>query len=175
MRIEDFFLAVIAVIALAGGGLLLVWFVTSPQALDEKSLSFTGATYTIQETAVQTAQPCLADYYKRLYDSCSANGYYAQSLSDYYTPRYIYSRTDREYDLLVVVRDDDRDRLEDAYVRVENSDSYSRHTDEDGEAGFNNLEEDCYDIRVTKSGYDAEEDRVCLRDDETVRITLHRD
>ncbi|MFH1510308.1 MAG: carboxypeptidase-like regulatory domain-containing protein [Candidatus Woesearchaeota archaeon] len=171
MRIEDFVLILI-VLVLVGGGLLLVMFVTAPQPM-QATQSFSGATYTIQETTLQTVQPqqCLADYYKNLYDSCR------ESMTDYYTPRYVYSysRDYDEYDLLVIVRDEDGDRLEDAYVRVENSDYDSEYTDEDGEARFNKLKEDCYDIRATKSGYDAEEDRICLRDDETVRITLYRD
>jgi hypothetical protein len=83
------------------------------------------------------------------------------------------NNNDDEWDLLVRVRDDDTgDPIEDARVRVENGDDDSEYTDDDGEAEFNNLEDDCYDIEVSADGYEDEEDDICLDDDERITIRL---
>jgi hypothetical protein len=79
---------------------------------------------------------------------------------------------DDEWDLTVRVRDEDGDPIEDARVRIENGDSESENTDEDGEAEFNNIEEDCYDIEVSAEGYEDETDEICVEDDERVNIRM---
>lgn len=92
---------------------------------------------------------------------------------DYYQYERFYERdSDDEYDLDVRVRDEDGEPIENARVRVENGDTEVEYTDEDGEARFNNLEEDCYDIRVSADGYDTEYDDICLDDDERITIRL---
>ena len=78
------------------------------------------------------------------------------------------------FDLTVVVRDEDGDRVEDARVRLENADEETEYTDEDGEAFFSRLQEDCYNIRVSKSGYETENTRKCIEDDEKITIRLER-
>jgi len=104
--------------------------------------------------------------------------YYRDYYDDYYDDRYYYKDRydDDEWDLEVRVKDDeDGDPIDDARVKVTNGDSEVEYTDNDGEAEFRNLEEDCYDIRVTADDYDSEEDDICLRDDERITIRLDRD
>lgn len=92
----------------------------------------------------------------------------------YYTQDYLdrHSDTNDEFDLTVVVKDEDGDPIENAEVRITDDVTKTRDTDEDGEARFSNLDEDCYDIRVKMSGYGTEEDSICLEDDERVTIRL---
>lgn len=108
------------------------------------------------------------DYYKNLNEQQVGQNYMTQR----YITHYIEGTHENSYDLIVTVKNEDGDRLADAYVRVENSDSTSKHTDDDGEARFNSLEEDCYDVRASKSGYNSESDSVCLEDDERLTVRL---
>jgi hypothetical protein len=108
--------------------------------------------------------------------------YICQQRIDYGTPSYdtywsdYNYRTSNGWDLTVRVRDDDTgDPIEDARVRVMDGDSDSDYTDEDGEAFFSNLEEDCYDIEVSADGYDDEDDDICLEDDERITIRMMSD
>jgi hypothetical protein len=100
-----------------------------------------------------------------------------ENSADYDQYRYdTYYGSDGVWDLTVRVRDDDTgDPIEDARVRVENGDTDSDYTDEDGEAFFSNLEEDCYDIEITADGYEDENDDFCLEDDERITIRMFYD
>jgi len=103
---------------------------------------------------------------------------YQQNEKDYYYDYYRDRkyRDDEEYDLKVRVFDDeDDDPIEDARVRVENGDTDIEYTDDDGEVRFRNLEEDCYDIEVDADGYEDEDKRICLDDDERVNFYLRED
>ena len=177
MRVEDLFLFFVSLLIIVAA-VLVVGLLLPPSQQYVAPPNIATYTFTVPapQQAVQPAQPScpLTDYYKDLYERCRL------SASDYSTGRVVYSydrnyRDTGSYDLTVIVKDDDNRRLEDAYVRVENSDSTSKHTDEDGEARFLNLEDDCYDVAVSKSGYDAEKDRICLRDDESITIRLSHD
>ncbi len=102
-----------------------------------------------------------------------------QKETEYYTQRYIehYSgyNYDEEYDLEITVKDDDSGgRIDDARVHIEDGESKTRRTDEDGEAAFYDLEEDCYDVEVTADDYYSEDRRICLEDDEAMTVRLER-
>ena len=78
-----------------------------------------------------------------------------------------------ESQLEVLVRDEDRNDIQDVRVRVRNGDTHTKYTDRDGEAIFN-LEPDNYEIRVSRSGYYSEERSVDIESEErrTERFTL---
>ncbi|MBN1157126.1 carboxypeptidase regulatory-like domain-containing protein [Candidatus Woesearchaeota archaeon] len=103
-----------------------------------------------------------------------------QRSTEYYTQRYIehysgYTYRDEEYDLEITVKDDDSGgRIKDARVHIEDGESKTRHTDDDGEVTFYNLEEDCYEIEVTADNYHADYKRVCLDDDDEITIMMER-
>lgn len=78
-----------------------------------------------------------------------------------------------KFDLDVTVRDQDGDRLEDARVEVDNSDTFVRYTDSDGEAEFK-LEPDNYGIEVSKSGYRDESRDIELDEDRNINIYLEK-
>jgi hypothetical protein len=83
--------------------------------------------------------------------------------------------SDEDIDITVIVIDDDTDDyVEDALVKLTNGDTEREYTDEDGEAEFDSLEEDCYEIRVSHDDYWTEEDEVCLdEDDDGDRIRVY--
>jgi hypothetical protein len=110
---------------------------------------------------------------QKIYYGTSSYGSYS-SYDDYRAD--LNYRTSGEWDLTVRVRDDDTgDPIEDARVRVMDGDSDSDYTDEDGEAFFSNLEEDCYDVTVRADGYDDESDEICLEDNERITIRMMSD
>lgn len=91
----------------------------------------------------------------------------------YYSDRHFEDEEDNEYDLTVIVKDSSNgEYLEDAHVEIENGDYKSRLTDDDGEASFRNIEEDCYDVKVSKSGYYSEFEDVCVSRDRKLTVRL---
>lgn len=77
-----------------------------------------------------------------------------------------------EADLTVYVEDEDGDDIEDAKVRIQDGDDDIDYTNENGKAVFYNIDPDCYDVTVTKSGYFDEETSICLDDGESRGITV---
>jgi uncharacterized membrane protein len=74
--------------------------------------------------------------------------------------------------LEINVRDEDRDNVEDARVRVENGDRETEYTDSRGEARFS-LEPDDYDVEVTHPDYEyTAKTSVEIEEDETTSRTL---
>jgi hypothetical protein len=132
--------------------------VSRVQVLSDKVLSLQSQLDSLQLSVL---------HYRSLYDSCQQNAFSRDLVS--------YHGSSGSFDLSVIVRDDDGDRLADARVRLENSDSEFDYTDEDGEAFFSGLDEDCYDVTVTKSGYVKESARICLEEDDRMSIVLDKD
>jgi hypothetical protein len=93
---------------------------------------------------------------------------------DYYYDRNYNERNNNNdnLDLLVTVENDNGDPIENAEVRLTDGITRTHDTDEDGETEFTNLDEDCYNIRVKKSGFDTEEREICIEDDRTVTFRL---
>jgi uncharacterized membrane protein len=85
---------------------------------------------------------------------------------------YVGERDDQTYDLTVNVEDESRNSIRSAEVEV---DSRTRYTDITGEAFFTNLEEDYYDVEVSKSGYTTETRNVDLDGDRTITVRLQDD
>jgi len=101
--------------------------------------------------------------------------YYNQMQNQHYYTHYNSDDNndeDNEYDLLVIVKNESGSPIEDVHVRIEDGDSDTDYTNKYGEADFEEIEEDCYDITASKSGYLTEEDRICLHDTDE-RITLY--
>jgi hypothetical protein len=197
MAVEDVFLAVLIIAVVFFGAFGVLALIGSQTAQGQQ----TQASGPLQATTTYSAQPAtyaVADSsgcnrqtndlraqlyqaqadmqnYKRLYEGCQQPSY------NYVTQRYIdyvvegRQNSRHSYDLTITVKDSHGDAIEDAYVRVRNTDSESKYSDEDGEARFTNLGEDCYDVTVTKSGYERGTDSVCLEDDERLTIRLASD
>jgi hypothetical protein len=106
---------------------------------------------------------------KRYYDD---DYWYYDRDDKYYRYYDDYRYDDDEWDLTVIVEDEHGDEIRGARVEVENHDDDVEYTDSDGEAEFRNLEEDCYDITVEKSGYKDERRDICLSRDRTIFIEL---
>jgi hypothetical protein len=111
------------------------------------------------------------DYY-RYYDD---DDWYYWNGRWYYDDDRRHRYYDDEWDLTVVVEDEHGDEIKNARVEVENHDDDVEYTDSDGEAEFRNLEEDCYDIEVSKSGYEDEHRDLCLYRDRTIYFELEDD
>ena len=78
-----------------------------------------------------------------------------------------YNDYDEDIDITIAVYDDyDQDPIEDARVRIENDKSETEYTDDDGEVEFRNLDEDCYDIRISASDYETLKRTRCLDEDD---------
>lgn len=76
--------------------------------------------------------------------------------------------------LTVTVRDGESDRLENAFVKIQNGDYRTGRTDYRGEAEFVSLDPDWYDIEVRCDG-ETETDRIHVGDDEDEEITVRMD
>ncbi|MFC1697733.1 carboxypeptidase-like regulatory domain-containing protein [Nanoarchaeota archaeon] len=68
----------------------------------------------------------------------------------------------QKFDLKIKVEDPDGNAIDDARVKVENGEDDIEYTESDGEAIFYNLGVGCYNVKVKKSGYDNEEEELCL-------------
>jgi hypothetical protein len=100
--------------------------------------------------------------------------YQQEMLRTYYSADYFdRSSSDDTHDLTVVVEDQDGDPIEGADVELTDGVSKDRETDEDGEVEFRNLDDDCYDLDVSASGYDDYSREVCIdNDDRSVTVRL---
>jgi len=95
---------------------------------------------------------------------------------NYYTDRY-YDHDNEisydEWDLTIIVEDSETgDAIEDARVKIENGDDDIDYTDDEGEAKFRDIEEDCYDIYVSADGYESGTDDICIARDRKITIEL---
>lgn len=125
------------------------------------------------------------NYYSDKYRIYTYRGYRVFHFGDYDYDHYKYRKYDRdhyyywykddEHDLTVYVYDEDHDEVEDARVEVENGDDKTKYTNHDGVAKFNNLEEDCYDMKIKADGFKNYYYDFCLRDDKRIRVYLDED
>lgn len=133
------------------------------EALEQKNVQQTRPGYQCDDYGCRR----MSSYYG--YDDYYGYDYYGYDYGFFDRDRY----DDDEWDLTITIKDNDNgDRIEDAYVRIENGDDHSKYTDEDGEVKFRNIEEDCYDIEVEKSGYRNEDDYTCIHRDRKITIYL---
>lgn len=112
--------------------------------------------------------------YEPIYD-VGPQYYSEQDIYDYtnYDEYYYYhSLRTGNSDLTVRVKDEDGDAIDGAKVAIDNSEEDSDYTDEDGKARFSNIENDCYSVRASKSGYVTEDHNVCIHDDKQVTFVL---
>ena len=87
-------------------------------------------------------------------------------------------RWDDDFTIKIRVFDEDEEEIEDAYVRMigDDEDYYETdYTDDNGEAKFRNVEEDCYKIKVRADGYESKTKDRCLDESETIRFYLEEE
>jgi Carboxypeptidase regulatory-like domain len=126
------------------------------------------------EGQIKALQTEIASLKSQITQRTSQEELYRQyALQDYYRSSRVIR--DDEYDLEVTVEDDEGDPIENAEVRLTNGVSKTRDTDEDGTVEFLNLDEDCYEVRVERSGYETEEKDICIDDDDDMTFRLSRD
>jgi hypothetical protein len=122
---------------------------------------------TLQNEALTAKQDYQRQYQQELIRTYYDDYYY----NDYYVDRH---STSDEHDLTVVVKDDSGDPIEGAEVELTDGVSKDRETDEDGEVQFNNLDDDCYDLDVSASGFGSESREVCIDGDDR-KVTVRMD
>ena len=99
--------------------------------------------------------------------------YYDNYNNDNYNDgNYDESGNSNEADLMVYVQDNHGNDLEDARVEIQDGSNDVEYTDGNGKAAFNNINNDCYDIRVSKSGYHDSTDHTCVDSGQNRGITV---
>jgi flagellar basal body-associated protein FliL len=179
MKLESLFIFLVVLLVIAGAVYIIVGFWPTTSAVQQPAQSSSNSQNELAIAQMNYQIQLLNSQIKAQQAAEQQQMQQQMYQRTYYTERYLDNSdiygSDRtyRYDLTVRVDDDEtNDAIEDARVSIENGESDSDYTDNDGEAFFSNLKDECYDVYVSKSGYYSESRQVCISTDRTISFAL---